>query len=168
MASDLNEEALTAAHIAIEDMLVELRDRRISMMNRNGFVIHERDGQPSSVIRLGTRAGLEVGIRAYLAALDPAEAQRVIEDYTKRIAAERAGMAAIIRELDQRVPASAEQYVERVADACKAAEEETAEQIAAWLESPRDKRDLGLQSMDEFHRAQIAVAVRAGRWKERG
>lgn len=54
-------------------------------------------------------------------------------------------LAAIIRELDQQP-----------------------EQIAAWLESPRDKRDLGLQAMDEFHRATIAAAVRAGRWKERG
>jgi hypothetical protein len=63
----LNQEALTAAHLAIEDALVEFRDERISVLNRaNGFVIRERDGQPSSIMRFGTRDGLRIGIEAYL------------------------------------------------------------------------------------------------------
>jgi hypothetical protein len=69
----INEDALTAAHKAVEDVLVELRDRRISVLNRgNGFVCREYDGQESSIMRLGTRDGLRIGIQAYLAHLaDP-------------------------------------------------------------------------------------------------
>lgn len=63
---DLDQEALAAAHLAVEDMLVDLRERRISRQARNGLVILERDGSESSAIRLGTRDGLAVGIRAYL------------------------------------------------------------------------------------------------------
>ncbi len=37
--SPINEEALTAAHKAIEDVLIEFRDRRISVLNRaNGRI----------------------------------------------------------------------------------------------------------------------------------
>ena len=66
----LDEDALTAAHLAVEDVLVEFRDRRISVLNRgNGFVVREYDGQESSIMRMGTRDGLRIGIKAYLAAL---------------------------------------------------------------------------------------------------
>lgn len=67
----LDEAALAAAHKAVEDALVEFRDGRISVLNRaNGFVIRERDGELSSIMRLGTRDGLRIGIKAYLAALE--------------------------------------------------------------------------------------------------
>lgn len=73
MTSDrqpLDEEALTAAHLAVENVLVDFRDRRISSFTaRNGLVIREYDGTVSDVIRLGTREGLEIGIRAYLRAI---------------------------------------------------------------------------------------------------
>lgn len=49
-------EKLTYIHARIEDTLVEFRDERISALTpANGLVIRERDGEPSSVIRLGTR-----------------------------------------------------------------------------------------------------------------
>lgn len=67
---ELNQEALTAAHLAVEDMLVEMRDARIGVLGRgNGFIINEYDGSPSSIMRLGTREGLRIGIEAYLAAI---------------------------------------------------------------------------------------------------
>jgi len=67
--SPINEEALTTAHKAIEDVLIEFRDRRISVLNRaNGFVVREHDGRESSIMRLGTREGLRIGIEAYLRA----------------------------------------------------------------------------------------------------
>lgn len=50
---------------AVEDLLVEMRDDRISVMGRNnGLVICERDGSPSDVIRLPIEAALKVGVRA--------------------------------------------------------------------------------------------------------
>jgi hypothetical protein len=69
--AELDDVALTAAHLAVEDALVDFRDNRISVLGpANGFVIRERDGQPSGVMRLGTRDGLRIAIKAYLAALD--------------------------------------------------------------------------------------------------
>lgn len=67
--TQINEEALEAARLAVEDVLVEFRDSRIGILNRgNGFVIREKDGQESSVMRLTTDAGLRIGIKAYLEA----------------------------------------------------------------------------------------------------
>ena len=67
---DLDDEALTAAHKAVEDVLIDFRDNRISMLlAANGFVVRERDGSDSSIIRLGTREGLGIGIEAYLNAM---------------------------------------------------------------------------------------------------
>lgn len=63
----INEAALTAAHLAVEDALIDLRDLRVGVLGRaNGFVVNERDGTPSGIMRLGTRDGLRIGIRAYL------------------------------------------------------------------------------------------------------
>jgi hypothetical protein len=65
--TELNEDALTAAHLAVENELVDLRDRRMWIGTyRNGFVINERDGEPSSIMRMGTRDGLRIAIKAYL------------------------------------------------------------------------------------------------------
>lgn len=70
MADELNEDALAAAHLAVEDVLIKMRDARIGVLFRaNGFVVNERDGTPSIIMRLGTRDGLRIGIRAYLAAV---------------------------------------------------------------------------------------------------
>ncbi len=82
--SNIDEDALTAAHIAVENALVEMRDARVSVIGpRNGFVIRERNGDPSSVLRLGTRDGLRLGIAAYLNALGPGRAQAVLAEYMK-------------------------------------------------------------------------------------
>lgn len=63
----LDEGALTAAHLAVEDVLIELRDMRISVLDRaNGFVVREKDATPSGIMRLGTRDGLRIAIEAYL------------------------------------------------------------------------------------------------------
>lgn len=60
-----SDELMRAAHIAVEDLLIQMRDDRMSMPNRaNGFVVRENDGSPSHVIRLGTRDGIAIAIRA--------------------------------------------------------------------------------------------------------
>ena len=66
---EFDEELLTQAHLAIEDVLIELRDARVSVLGRaNGFIIREKDGSPSLIMRLGTRDGLRIAIKAYLKA----------------------------------------------------------------------------------------------------
>jgi hypothetical protein len=59
-----NNELLEIGRKAIEDLLVEFRDSRMSMMCGNGFVIREKDGRESSVIRLRTDMGLQVALKA--------------------------------------------------------------------------------------------------------
>lgn len=56
---------LSAAHKAIEDVLVEWRDERISTpFCGNGLVIREQDGRSSSIIRMSTREALTIGLKA--------------------------------------------------------------------------------------------------------
>jgi hypothetical protein len=43
--------------------------------------------------------------------------------------------------------------------------EETARDIADWLESPDGKRDLGLQGVDRVHVERYARAIRDGAWR---
>lgn len=58
-------EILTAAHLALEDELVDMRDRGMSIMGpANGLVIRYRDGTPSDAIRLGTRDAVAMTLRA--------------------------------------------------------------------------------------------------------
>lgn len=58
-------ELMEIARSKIEDTLIEFRDGRMSMMNaRNGFVVRERDGGDSSMIRLTTSQGFEIGMKA--------------------------------------------------------------------------------------------------------
>jgi hypothetical protein len=66
----IDQDALTEAHKAVEDVLIELRDLRVSVLTANGLVVRESDGTESSIMRLGTREGLEIGLRAYLDALE--------------------------------------------------------------------------------------------------
>jgi hypothetical protein len=86
---ELDDTALRLACVAVEDVLIDYRDRRISMLGAaNGFVVNERDGSPSEVMRLRTRDGLRIAIRAYLEAMEG-----TAEDRTRamREAAERVG-----------------------------------------------------------------------------
>jgi hypothetical protein len=58
-------EAMLAAHKAVEDVLIDLRDRRISVPSHgNGLVAREYDGKDSSIIRLGTREGIRIALQA--------------------------------------------------------------------------------------------------------
>lgn len=66
----IDEEALEAARLHVEDVLVEWRNARMFVIAGNGFVVRERDGSDSTIMRLSTRDGLRIGIRAYLAALE--------------------------------------------------------------------------------------------------
>ncbi len=68
--AEVDESALTMAHKAVEDVLIDFRDRRIGVLGpANGFVVREKDGTDSPIMRLGTRDGLRIGIHAYLEAL---------------------------------------------------------------------------------------------------
>jgi hypothetical protein len=69
-AVPIDEAALEVARKHVEDVLIEMRDARMFVIGGNGFVCREVDGTESSVMRLPTRDGLRIGIRAYLAALE--------------------------------------------------------------------------------------------------
>lgn len=56
--------ALYVAHLAIEDELVDRRDRGIGTTNRNGLVIFSRDSQPSPVIRMGVQDAVTMALNA--------------------------------------------------------------------------------------------------------
>jgi len=74
--------ALQAAHVKMEDDLVELRDMGIMAggprgLARNGLAIFTRDGEPSPIIRIGTREAVAMVLTAvadYLA--DPSASER--------------------------------------------------------------------------------------------
>lgn len=60
---------MVAAHLAVEDHLVELRDSCMFIggpdsLPANGFVIREKDGSPSEIIRLGTKPGIRMALKA--------------------------------------------------------------------------------------------------------
>ena len=60
-----NKVLLEVGRRAIEDVLVEWRDSRLSEpLRRNGLVIAERDGSRSSIIRFGPETALRIGLRA--------------------------------------------------------------------------------------------------------
>lgn len=88
---ELDDTALRLATVAVEDVLIEFRDRRIGILGAaNGFVVNERDGSPSDIMRMRTRDGLRIGIEAYLKAMagtadDRSESLRLAAE---RIAAE--------------------------------------------------------------------------------
>ncbi|WP_280465967.1 hypothetical protein [Nocardia brasiliensis] len=58
---------ITATHLHIEDTLIEWRDLGLSEIGRaNGLVVRSKDGQPSEIIRIGTREAIKMTLR-YLA-----------------------------------------------------------------------------------------------------
>lgn len=64
-----NPELMQAAHLAVENYLVELRDSEMMIggphgLPANGFTIRERDGSASEIIRLGTRPGIVLALKA--------------------------------------------------------------------------------------------------------
>lgn len=52
------------ARKAVEDVLVEFRDDRISQIRGNGLVIAERTGENSSIIRLGMEQAIVIALKA--------------------------------------------------------------------------------------------------------
>lgn len=69
--ADDNELLYNVARRAIEDELIEWRDSRLSMpLRRNGFVVCEKDSEPSSVIRFGPETGVRIALNALAAHLE--------------------------------------------------------------------------------------------------
>lgn len=60
-----DDELLEVGRKAVEDVLVEWRNSRISMCLRgNGLVIRERNGGASSIIRMGPEQAMKIGLKA--------------------------------------------------------------------------------------------------------
>lgn len=58
-------ELLEIGRAAIEKVLIEWRDNRLSQLMRgNGLVIREKDGKASSIIRFGPETALKIGLEA--------------------------------------------------------------------------------------------------------
>ena len=55
---------------AVEDALIEWREDRLSQpLRRNGLVVYEKDGTPSSLIRFGTETAVRIALKAIAAEL---------------------------------------------------------------------------------------------------
>lgn len=66
-----NDALLEVGRQAVEAVLLEWRDRRISTPFRgNGLVCREKDGKESSIIRMGPEDGLRIGLKAIAAEID--------------------------------------------------------------------------------------------------
>ncbi len=76
MSFSIDNNALEVARKAVEDRLIEMRDSSMFMLSNNGFVCKSFDGTPSSIIRLSTAFGLQLGIEAYMAALETRNEQQ--------------------------------------------------------------------------------------------
>lgn len=59
-----SDEQLETMKLAVEDELVYRRDHRISVLRNNGLCIKERDGTPSSLIRMGFEESIIIGLKA--------------------------------------------------------------------------------------------------------
>jgi hypothetical protein len=60
-----DDDLMYTAHKALEDILVEWRDIRLSTpFVANGLVVKEKDGKPSATIRLATKEGIQIALRA--------------------------------------------------------------------------------------------------------
>lgn len=58
-------EELEAGRLAIEDELISNRDSRIGILGRgNGLVVYEKDGSPSSIIRITTESAILIALEA--------------------------------------------------------------------------------------------------------
>jgi hypothetical protein len=66
-----NVELIEVGRAAIEDVLIDWRDSRLSELGRgNGFVVREEDGKDSSIIRFGPETGLVIALKAIAKHLD--------------------------------------------------------------------------------------------------
>ena len=61
---DLTRDELEVGRLAVENMLVELRDSRISVMRNNGLCIKEKDSTPSAIVRMPIETAITVAMEA--------------------------------------------------------------------------------------------------------
>lgn len=59
-----NNALIEVARQAVENVLIEFRDSRISVFRGNGLVVREPDGKGSDVMRLGTDDAIRIGLKA--------------------------------------------------------------------------------------------------------
>lgn len=67
LLSEVTPADIEVARKTLEDILIEWRDARLSILRNNGLVIREYDGRDSSIIRLGTDDAVRIGIQAIIA-----------------------------------------------------------------------------------------------------
>ncbi len=83
-----------AAHVALEDALVQARDAGVRATGprghaRNGLSVCEKDGSPSPVIRIGTAAAVAMTLREIASYLtDPPATARRIEEIRREMRVE--------------------------------------------------------------------------------
>jgi hypothetical protein len=57
------------ARKAVEDVLIDWRDSRLSELGRrNGLAVYEKDGTESCIIRFGMEVAMRIGVKAIVAA----------------------------------------------------------------------------------------------------
>jgi len=72
-----NPELLEVARLAIEDVLVEMRDSHISLPLRgNGLVIRNYNSSSSSIIRMGPETAMRIGLQAIASHLEKKEEEQ--------------------------------------------------------------------------------------------
>lgn len=74
LLSQITPADIEAARRRLEDVLIELRDMRVSIgpdwRYGHGLVVKESDGEPSSMIRLATGEAIAMAVKAILEAPD--------------------------------------------------------------------------------------------------
>lgn len=74
LLSEITPADIETARRRLEDVLIELRDMRVSIdpgpRYGHGLVVKESDGKPSSMIRLATGEAIAMALKAILAAPD--------------------------------------------------------------------------------------------------
>ena len=76
-----DDELLEVGRRAVEDVLVQWRDSRLSVpLRNNGLVIREKDGRYSSIIRMGTEDAIKIGLIAIARSLKTMEVEATNPD----------------------------------------------------------------------------------------
>lgn len=74
LLSEITDTDIESARRHIEDLLIEFRDRRISIAPGgpagHGLVVREADGAPSDIMRLRTGEAIRIAVKAMLEATD--------------------------------------------------------------------------------------------------
>jgi hypothetical protein len=61
---------MKAVHLAVEDELIDLRDRGIFTIHANGLVCRDKDGRDSYIVRIGTGPAIQQILRILADKLD--------------------------------------------------------------------------------------------------